>query len=110
MKIIAPISLAALIIIAVFAMTARPAVAATPSAGSLRITSASALNGRTNCWTVTLSNSVTLQVEKRAFDTGGANPVIGAISSFRDQHWLPILGYFGYATFVQSGVTYYGYR
>lgn len=110
MRLIAAIALATLIIIAVFAMTARPAVAATPSAGSLRITSASALNGRTNCWTVKLSNGVTLQVEKRSFDTGGTNPAIGAIGNYRDQHWLPILGYFGYATFVQGGVTYYGYR
>jgi hypothetical protein len=110
MRIIASIALAALIIIAVFSMTTRPAAAATPSAASLRITSASALNDRTNCWTVRLSSGVTLQVEKRAFDTGGHNPAVGAISGFRDQHWLPILGYFGYATFVQGGVTYYGYR
>ena len=110
MKIIASLMLATLIIIAVFVMTARPAVAATPSAASLRISSASALNDRTNCWTVKLSNGVTLQVEKRAFDSGGHNPAAGAISGFHDQHWLPILGYFGYATFVQGGVTYYGYR
>ncbi len=110
MKIIAPISLAALIIIAIFAMTARPAVAATPSGAALRITSVSALNMQSNCWTVELSNGVTLQVEKRAFDTGGANPAIGAITNFHDQGWLPILGYFGYATFMQSGVTYHGYR
>jgi hypothetical protein len=110
MKTIAAFALAALIVTAVFAMTARSVVAATPSAASLRITSASALNDRTNCWTVRLSNGATLQVEKRAFDTGGHNPAVGGISGFRDQHWLPILGYFGYATFVQGGVTYYGYR
>jgi len=110
MKTIATISLATLIIIAIFAMTARPAVAATRSAAALRITSVSALNMQTNCWTVKLSNGVTLQVEKRAFDTGAANPAVGAISSFRDQRWLPIVGYFGYATFVQGRVTYYGYR
>jgi len=110
MKIIATIALAALIIIAIFAMTARPAVAASPSGAALRITSVSTLNMQTNCWTVELSNGVTLQVEKRAFDTGGANPAIGAISNFHDQHWLPIVGYFGSATFVQGRVTYYGYR
>ncbi len=110
MKIIASISLATLIIVAIFAMTARPAVAATPSAAVLRITSVSTLNMHTNCWTVKLSSGIALQVEKRAFDTGGTNPAVAAISNFRDQHWLPILGYFGYATFVQGGVTYYGYR
>jgi len=110
MKIIASISLATLIIVAIFAMTARPAAAATAPAAVLNITSVSTLNMHTNCWTVKLSNGVTLQVEKRAFDTGGTNPAIGAISSFHDQHWLPILGYFGYATFVQNRVTYYGYR
>ena len=72
MKTITSLTLAILIITAVFAMTARPAAAATPSAAALRITSASALNDRTNCWTVKLSSGVTLQVEKRAFDTAGA--------------------------------------
>ena len=110
MKLIAPFALATLIIIAVFSMSTRPAAAASVSAAALRITSASALNDRSNCWTVRLSSGVTLQVEKRAFDTGGHSPAVGAIGGFRDQHWLPIIGYFGYATFVQGGVTYYGYR
>jgi hypothetical protein len=110
MKTIATIALATLIIIAVFAMTTRPAAAAAASTTPLTITSVSALNTHTICWTVKLSSGVTLQIEKRAFDTGGTNPAVGAITNFRDQGWLPILGYFGYATFVQSGVTYYGYR
>ncbi len=105
-----PLALATLIVITIVAITARPAAAAPVPAAALRITSVSALKDRTNCWTVRLSAGATLNVEKRAFDTGGTAPAIGAISTFRDQHWLPILGYFGYATFVQSGVTFYGYR
>ena len=40
-------------------------------------------------------------------ETGGKAPVVGAVSSFSDQGWLPILGYYGYATFVQNGLTYH---
>jgi hypothetical protein len=109
-RIVASLILATLIVSAVFSMTAGSAVAAPPSSSALRIMSVSALSDRTHCWTANLSSGTTLQVEKRAFDTGGSNPVVGAISDFRDQGWLPLLGYFGYATFVQNGVTYHAYR
>ena len=105
MKPITLFSLIALIIIASLAAPAQPVSAAT----QLRITGVSALSAQ-NLWTVRLSNGVTLRVEKRAFSTGGSSPVTGNVTDFHDQSWLPILGYYGYATFAQSGVIFYGYR
>ena len=99
------LSLIALIIVASLAAPAQPAFAAT----QLRITGVSALSAQ-NLWTVRLSNGVTLRVEKRAFTTGGSAPALGSVTDFHDQGWLPILGYYGYATFAQGGVTFYGYR
>lgn len=105
MKPLSLLSLIALIIIASLTAPAQPVYAAT----QLRISSVSALSAQ-NLWTVRLSTGVTLRVEKRAFTTGGNTPAPGTITDFHDQGWLPILGYYGYATFVQSGVTFYGYR
>ena len=105
MKPITLFSLIALIIIASLAAPVQPVSAAT----QLRITSVSALSAQ-NLWTVRLSNGVTLRVEKRAFSTGGSAPAPGTVTDFHDQGWLPILGYYGYATFAQGGVTFYGYR
>ncbi len=105
MKPLSLFSLIALLIIASLAAPARPALAAT----QLRITSVAALSAQ-NLWTVRLSNGVTLRVEKRAFTTAASTPAVGTVTNFHDQGWLPILGYYGYATFVQSGVTFSGYR
>ena len=105
MKPLTLLSLIALIIIVSLAAAAQPVYAAT----QLRITGVSALSAQ-NLWTVRLSNGVTLRVEKRAFSTGGSSPVTGNVTDFHDQGWLPILGYYGYATFAQGGVTFYGYR
>lgn len=105
MKPLTRCSIIALLLIASLAAPARPAFAAT----QLRITSVSVLSAQ-NLWSARLSNGVTLRVEKRAFTTGGSAPAPGNVTDFRDQSWLPILGYYGYASFAQSGVTYYGYR
>ena len=100
------IALIATIIIALFAAPAAD-VAATPNTDpSITITSVSALNLATNTWATTLSTGDTLNVELRALNGAGA-PRIGAISNFVDQGWLPILGYYGFATFDQNGAHYY---
>ena len=100
-------SIAALIIaIALFATLAHQVVAAPTSSPALTITSVSALNLATNTWATTLSTGDTLNVELRALNGAGA-PRIGAISNFVDQGWLPILGYYGFATFDQNGARYY---
>jgi len=93
--------------IALFAAFPRSVLGAPQSAPTVQITSVSALDMRTNIWTVELSSHDILHVELRAFETGGKAPVVGTISSFSDQGWLPILGYYGYATFVQNGLTYH---
>jgi hypothetical protein len=110
MKPLAPIPLAILILIAIFPMTAHTAAAAPQAGPALRITSVATLDTGTNTWTIRLSSGDTLRVELRAFDTGGKAPSVGAISNFSDQGWLPILGYYGYATFAQSGITYHATR
>lgn len=107
MRIIASLALAALIIATAFALPAHTAHATTRSASALRITSVSALDLGTNTWTIQLSSGDSLRVELRAFDTGGKAPSVGAISNFSDQAWLPILGYYGYATFDQNGIAYH---
>jgi len=82
-------------------------VAAAPTSGpAITITSVSALNLATNTWATRLSTGDTLNVELRALNGAGA-PHIGAISNFVDQGWLPILGYYGFATFEQNGARYY---
>lgn len=99
-----------IIIAAAIALCALPAraIAAPPlSTSAVQIVSVSALDLGTNTWTIGLSTHDTLHVELRAFDTGGTSPSVGPISSFSDQGWLPILGYYGYATFVQKGITYH---
>ena len=106
MKPLTFIPLAILILIAIFIMTAHTAIAAPQAGSALRITSVSTLDVSTNTWTIQLSSGDTLRVELRAFDTGGKSPSVGTISNFSDQGWLPILGYYGYATFLQSGITY----
>mgnify|MGYP000913344808 CR=1 FL=1 len=83
-----------------------PTTAPTP----LSITAVSSLNTTTNTWAISLNTGLTLQVELRAFDTGGAAPQVGAIDVFRDQGWLPIFGYYGYATFTQHGIAYHAMR
>ena len=107
MKPLTFIPLAILILIAIFIMTAHTAAAAPQVGPALRITSVSTLDVSTNTWTIRLSSGDTLHVELRAFDTGGKSPSVGTISNFSDQGWLPILGYYGYATFLQSGITYH---
>ena len=107
MKIFASLALATLIIATAFALPTHTAHATTPSASALRITSVSTLDMGTNTWTIQLSSGDTLRVELRAFDTGGKSPSVGAISNFSDQGWLPILGYYGYATFDQNGIAYH---
>jgi len=93
--------------IALFDAFPRPVLGAPQSAPAVRIIHVSPLDVSTNTWTITLSGGDTLRVELRAFETGGKAPTIGTISSFSDQGWLPILGYYGYATFVQNGLTYH---
>jgi hypothetical protein len=107
MKPLASIPLAILILIALFSITGHTAAAAPQAGPALRITSVSTLDVSTNTWTIRLSSGDTLRVELRAFDTGGKSPGVGAISNFSDQSWLPILGYYGYATFLQNGITYH---
>jgi hypothetical protein len=98
---------AAIALVAV--LPARPAAAAPKAEKVITITRVSALNLATNTWATTLSSGDTLQVELRALNGAGA-PRIGAISNLVDQGWLPILGYYGYATFTQNGTTYYAHR
>jgi hypothetical protein len=107
MKPLISIPLAILILIALFPMTTHAAIAAPQAGPTLRITSVATLDTGTNTWTIQLSSGDMLRVELRAFDTGGKSPAVGAISNFSDQGWLPILGYYGYATFTQSGITYH---
>ena len=101
--------LAALVVVTLGALRARPAIAASQVAttSDLSITSVSGLNASTNEWTITLSTGSTLRVENRVFDTGGSAPQIGAIADFDDQGWFPILGYYGYATFTQHAIRYH---
>ena len=104
-------TLTILFVAAALASATRPAAAAPRRAQpTIRVTSVSALDTKNNGWMVSLSNGATLFVELRAFDTHGQSPSIGAISNFSDQGWLPILGYYGYATFTQNGVTYHAHR
>ena len=85
-------------------------VAAAPTSGpAITITSVSTLNLATNTWATTLSTGDTLNVELRALNGAGA-PRIGAISNFVDQGWLPILGYYGFATFDQNGHHFYAHH
>ena len=107
MKILTTRTLITLILIAIFPMTAHTATAAAQAGPVLRITNVSTLDMSTNTWTIQLSSGDSLRVELRAFDTGGKSPSIGAISNFSDQGWLPILGYYGYATFDQNGIVYH---
>ena len=103
-------SIAALIIgIALFAPPAHQVTAASTSGPAITITSVSALNLATNTWTTTLSTDDVLNVELRALNGAGA-PQRGAISNFIDQGWLPILGYYGFATFDQNGHHFYAHR
>ena len=103
-------SIAALIIaIALFATPAHQVTAASTSGPAITITSVSALNLATNTWTTTLSTGDVLNVELRALNGAGA-PQRGAISNFIDQGWLPILGYYGFATFDQNGHHFYAHR
>ena len=101
----------AILIIVIIALTTptRHAVAAPKSAPVVKITSVSALNLATNTWATTLSTGDILQVELRALDGAGA-PHTGPISNFVDQGWLPILGYYGFATFDQNGNHYHAHR
>lgn len=73
----------------------------------MSITAVSRLDPWTNEWTVTLSSGTTLRVENRVFDVGGTSPRVGPIADFHDQGWLPILGYYGYATFSQNNLHYH---
>ena len=103
-------SIAALIIaIAIFATPAQRTIAAPTASPEMSITSVSALNLATNTWATTLSTGDTLNVELRALNGAGA-PRIGAISNFVDQGWLPILGYYGFATFDQNSARYYAHH
>jgi hypothetical protein len=85
---------------------AAEAASAEPSLRVLAVSTAAAGTG----WNVTLSNGVTLFVEVRVFETGGQAPIPGAITAFTEQHYLPVFGFFGYASFHQGRATYYGYR
>ena len=105
MKTIAGIA-ALIIAIALFATPSHQVTAAPTSGPALTITSVSALNLATSTWATTLSTGDILNVELRALNGAGA-PRIGAISNFVDQGWLPILGYYGFATFEQNGAHYY---
>jgi len=100
-----------ILFVVAFVSATHPAAAAPLQAQpAIRVTSISTLDTKNNGWTVGLSNGATMFVELRAFDTHGQSPSIGAISNFSDQGWLPILGYYGYATFSQNGVTYHAHR
>jgi hypothetical protein len=85
------------------------AAEAASAASSLRVLHVSTAAAGTG-WNVTLSNGVTLFVEVRVFETGGNAPTPGAITAFTEQHYLPVIGFFGYASFHQGRTTYYGYR
>ena len=102
------IIIAALAAVVLFATPAHRAAASTGTA-VVKITSVSALNLATNTWATTLSTGDTLQVELRALDGAGA-PHVGPISTFVDQGWLPVLGYYGDATFTQNGHTYHAHH
>ena len=108
MKTIALIA-AIVITIALFAAPTNHVAAAPTSDPAITITSVSVLNLATNAWATTLSTGDTLNVELRALNGAGA-PHIGAISNFVDQGWLPILGYYGFATFEQNGAHYYAHH
>ena len=108
MKTIIAIIALALVAVVLFATPAHRAAAST-GAPVVEITSVSALNLTTNTWATTLSTGDTLQVELRALGGAGA-PHAGPISNFVDQGWVPILGYYGYATFTQDGKTYYAHH
>ncbi len=95
-------------VVAGLALPSTGASAAPPQ--PLTITHVSALDTTNNGWTVELSDGTVLFVELRAFETGSIAPAAGAMTNFADQGWLPILGYYGYATFQQHGRTYHGYR
>ena len=103
------ILIAVAIALTIIALPTRHAAAATKNAPLMKITSVSALNLTTNTWATTLSTGDTLQVELRALAGAGA-PHTGPISDFVDQGWLPILGYYGFATFEQNGNHYYAHR
>ena len=98
--------IAAIFALSLFATPPHQVVAAPNAVPAITITSVSALNLATNTWATTLSTGDTLNVELRALNGAGA-PHIGAISNFVDQGWLPILGYYGFATFEQNGARYY---
>ena len=111
MKTFGTITLTLLFVAAALALATRHVAAAVQqSEATIRVTSVSALDTKNNGWTVSLSNDATMFVELRAFDTHGQAPSIGVISNFSDQGWFPILGYYGYATFAQNGVTYHAHR
>ena len=82
----------------------------TPTSTRISVTAVNSLNTTTNTRAISLNTGLTLQVELRAFDTGGAAPQVGAIDAFRDQSWLPFFGYYGYATFTQHGIAYHAKR
>jgi len=104
------VGIAALIIaIALFAIPTHHVTAAPVATPALRITSVSILDLATNTWAATLSTGDVLQVELRALNGAGA-PHVGTISNFVDQSWLPILGYYGFATFDQNGHHFYAHR
>jgi hypothetical protein len=105
MKTIASI-LSVIIATTLFTIPAHQVVAAPNAGPAITITSISALNLATNTWTTTLSTGDVLNIELRALNGAGA-PQRGAISNFIDQGWLPILGYYGFATFDQNGARYY---
>ena len=96
-----------LILASAFFLSSQPSAAAPRFAPTIRIASVSTLDLGTNTWTIQLSSGDSLRVELRAFDTGGKAPSVGQVSNFSDQGWLPILGYYGYATFDQNGIAYH---
>jgi hypothetical protein len=101
-----------LVIAAVLTVLPARRIAAAPRAvaAAVTITAVSELNPKTNERTIQLSTGETLRVEIRIFDTYGAAPTRGPISDFHDQRWLPILGYYGYATFTQHDIHYHAKR
>src|SRR5690348_3567880 len=102
MKSLASIFSVVIIASTLFATPAHQVTAAPRADPVLTITNVSTLNLATNTWAATLSTGDVLQVELRALNGAGA-PQRGAISNFVDQGWLPILGYYGFATFDQNG-------
>ena len=109
MKSLASIFSVVIIASTLFAIPAHQATAAPKAASGVTITSVSALDLATNTWATTLSTGDVLNVELRALNGAGA-PQRGAISNFIDQGWLPILGYYGFATFDQNGHHFYAHR